>query len=49
MIEAAGIPRRQIDPAAWQAIRRVGRYTETGQSAMLRIEVDCLVDASADR
>jgi hypothetical protein len=49
VIEATGIPRRQIDPAAWQAIRRVGRYTETGQSAMLRIEVDCLVDASADR
>ena len=48
-IEATGIPRRQIDPAAWQAIRRVGRYTETGQSAMVRIEVDCLVDASADR
>jgi len=48
-IEATGIPRRLIDPAAWQAIRRVGRYTETGQSAMVRIEVDCLVDASADR
>jgi hypothetical protein len=48
-IEATGIPRRRIDPAAWQAIRRVGRYTETGQSAIVRIEVDCLVDASADR
>ncbi|GAB3804446.1 hypothetical protein GCM10028798_24720 [Humibacter antri] len=48
-IQATGIPRRQIDPATWQAIRRVGRYTETGQSAMVRIEVDCLVDASADR
>ncbi|MGA0568848.1 hypothetical protein ACO2Q7_16075 [Rathayibacter sp. KR2-224] len=48
-IETTGIPRRQIDPAAWQAIRRVGQYTETGQSAMVRIEVDCLVDASADR
>lgn len=48
-IEATGVPRRQIDPAAWQAIRRVGRYTETGQSAMVHIEVDCLVDASADR
>lgn len=49
VIEATGIPRRQIDPAAWQAIRRVGRYTETGQSAVVRIEVDCLVDALADR
>lgn len=48
-IEATGIPKRQIDPAAWQAIRRVGRYTETGQAAMVRIEVDCIVDASADR
>ncbi|MHA7987186.1 hypothetical protein ACX9R5_15410 [Rathayibacter sp. CAU 1779] len=48
-LEAIGIPRRQVDPAAWQAIRRVGRYTETGQSAMVRIEVDCLVDATADR
>ncbi|HVX06538.1 hypothetical protein [Humibacter sp.] len=48
-IEATGVPRRQIDPAAWEAIRRVGRYTETGQSAMVRIEIDCLVDASADR
>ncbi len=48
-IEVTGIPRRQIDPATWQAIRRVGRYAETGESAMVRIEVDCLVDASAGR
>ncbi|WP_243063596.1 hypothetical protein [Humibacter sp. RRB41] len=49
LIEATGVPRRQIDPSAWQAIRRVGRYTETGSSAMVRIEVDCLVDATEDR
>ncbi|GAB3385411.1 hypothetical protein GCM10027568_02490 [Humibacter soli] len=49
VIEVTGVPRRQIDPSAWQAIRRVGRYTETGSSAMVRIEVDCLVDATQDR
>ena len=49
LIEATGVPRRQIDPAAWQAIQRVGRYTETGSSAMVRIQVDCLVDATEDR
>ena len=49
LIEATGVPRRQIDPSAWQAIRRVGRYTETGSSAMVRIDVDCLVDATEDQ
>ncbi|WP_022901628.1 hypothetical protein [Humibacter albus] len=49
VIGVTGVPRRQVDPAAWQAIRRVGPYVESGHSAMVRIEVDCLVDAAADR
>lgn len=49
VLSVNGVPRRHVDPAAWQAIRRVGPYVESGHSAMVRIEVDCLVDAAADR
>ena len=49
VIETTGIPQRQIDPGAWQAIRKVGRYSVTGRAASIRIEVDCLVNAAEDR
>jgi hypothetical protein len=48
-IELIGVPKRRIDPAAWQAISRVGRYSDSFQSPTLRIDVDCALDVVADR
>jgi len=48
-IEANGVPRRQVDASTWQAIGRVGLFTETAQGAMIRIDVDCALDAPSDR
>ncbi|GAA4186469.1 hypothetical protein GCM10022288_10090 [Gryllotalpicola kribbensis] len=48
-LELIGVPKRRIDPAAWQAISRVGRYTDSFQAPTLRIDVDCALDVVADR
>jgi hypothetical protein len=48
-ISATGVPRSRVDPAAWQAIRRVGRYAESSTGSALRIKIDCVVDNPADQ
>ncbi len=48
-IELIGVPKRRIDPTAWQAISRVGRYSEFSESPTLRIDIDCALDVVADR
>ena len=48
-LELLGVPRRGIDPAAWQAISRVGRYSNSFQAPTLRVDVDCALDVVADR
>ncbi|WP_051142650.1 hypothetical protein [Gryllotalpicola ginsengisoli] len=48
-IEVVGVPRRRVDQAAWQAIARVGRYSETWDAPTLRIDVECALDVVADR
>jgi hypothetical protein len=47
-IVTAGVPRNGVDPAAWQAIRKVGRYVETFTGFAMRIEVECVVDNPVD-
>jgi hypothetical protein len=47
-ISATGVPRRGVDPATWQAIRKVGRYEESIRDSVLLIEIECEVDNPAD-
>lgn len=47
-ITTSGVPRNGVDPAAWQAIRKVGRYVESFSGSALRIEVTTVSDASAE-
>jgi hypothetical protein len=47
-ISATGVPRNGVDPAAWQAIRKVGRYVETFSGTTLRIDIESVVDNPAD-
>lgn len=39
--DASGVPRKQVDPAVWQAISKVGAYTESNQEDNLRVDIDC--------
>jgi hypothetical protein len=48
VISATGVPRNRVDPAAWQAIRKVGRYVETFSGSTLRIEIESVTDNPAD-
>ncbi len=47
-ISTTGVPRNGVDPAAWQAIRKVGRYVETFTGTTLRIDIESVVDNPAD-
>jgi hypothetical protein len=48
VISTSGVPRNGVDPAAWQAIRKVGRYVESFSGSILRIEVTTVSDTSAE-
>jgi hypothetical protein len=48
VITATGVPRNGVDPAAWQAIKKVGRYVETFSGSILRIEIESVTDNPAD-
>jgi hypothetical protein len=48
VITTSGVPRNGVDPAAWQAIRKVGRFAESFSGSALRIEVTTVSDASAE-
>jgi hypothetical protein len=48
VISTTGVRRNGVDPAAWQAIRKVGRYVETSSGSTLRIEITSVSDIPAD-
>lgn len=48
-IVTTGTPRNRVDPATWEAIGKVGRYTDSTQDSSLRVEIQCLVDNPADQ
>ncbi|MCU1543051.1 MAG: hypothetical protein JWM50_916 [Microbacteriaceae bacterium] len=48
VITTTGVPRNRVDPSTWNAIRRVGRYSDSSQNASLRVEIECFVDNPAD-
>ncbi len=47
-VTTTGVPRNRVDPAVWDAIGRVGRYSDSTQDSSLRVDIDCLVDNPAD-
>lgn len=48
-LTTTGIPRNRVDPATWDAIGKVGRYTDSTRDSSLRVEIDCLVENPADQ
>ncbi|MFF2052704.1 hypothetical protein ACFVU2_13970 [Leifsonia sp. NPDC058194] len=47
-IVTTGVPRNGVDPAAWQAIRKVGRFVESFSGSTLRIDITTVSDTTAD-
>lgn len=49
VLTTTGIPRNRVDPATWEAIRRVGQYSDSTQNSSLRVDINALVDNPADQ
>lgn len=47
-ITTTGIARNRVDPSTWDALRRVGRYSDSVRDASVKIDIECLVDNPAD-
>jgi hypothetical protein len=47
-ITTTGVPRNRVDPTIWDAIGRVGRYSDSTQDSSLRVDIECVVDNPAD-
>ncbi len=49
VIETTGVSRNRVDPATWEAIARVGQYSDSTHNSSLRVDIECLVDNPADQ
>ncbi|PVZ93920.1 hypothetical protein DDQ50_09100 [Amnibacterium flavum] len=47
-IETTGVARGRVDPATWDAIRRVGKHVDSMRAGSLRVEIECVADNPAD-
>lgn len=48
-ITSTGIPRNRVDSGVWDALGRIGRYSDSTQDASLRVDIECVVDNPADQ
>lgn len=48
-ITSTGIPRNRVDSGVWDAIGRVGRYSDSTQDGSVRVDIECVVDNPADQ
>jgi hypothetical protein len=49
VIETSGIARNRVDSSTWDAIRQVGRYTDSSHNGSLRVDIECFVENPADQ
>jgi len=49
VITTAGIARNRVDPAIWEAIRKVGQYSDSTQNSSLKVDIECIVENPADQ
>ncbi|MBA4247817.1 MAG: hypothetical protein C0444_05930 [Microbacterium sp.] len=47
-IEVSGLKRNRVDPGVWEALDRVGRYSDSTTTNSVVIEVDCTVENPVD-
>ena len=44
-----GVARKKVDPATWEALGKIGQYSDSTQNSTLRVEIACLVDNPAEQ
>ena len=49
VVQTTGVARGRVDPATWDAMRKVGRHTDSQRGGSLCVEIDCVVDRPAER
>jgi hypothetical protein len=49
VVTTTGVARNRVDPATWEAISKVGQYSDSTHNSSLRVTIDCLVDNPADQ
>ena len=48
-LTSTGIPRNRVDSGVWDALERLGRYSDSTQDASLRVDIECIVDNPAEQ
>lgn len=48
VLSVAGVRRNRVDPGVWEALDRVGRYSDSTANGRFRIELDCSVENPVD-
>ena len=48
-IQTTGVARSRVDPATWDAMRKVGRHIDSQRGGSLCVEIDCVVEKPAER
>jgi len=48
-VQTTGVARGRVDPATWDAVRNVGRHTDSQRGGSLCVEIDCVVDRPTER
>jgi hypothetical protein len=48
-VTSTGVIRNRIDASTWQAIAKVGSYTDSTEDSSVRLDIECLVDNPADQ
>ena len=43
-LTTTGIPRNRVDPGTWNAVRKVGSYTDMQRGGSLALSIDCTVE-----
>lgn len=49
VLTITGIGRSKVDPATWEALRKIGQYSDSTQNSCLQVQIACLVDNPADQ
>ena len=49
VVQTSGVARGRVDPATWDAMRNVGRHTDSQRGGSLCVEIDCVVDRPTER
>jgi hypothetical protein len=49
VLSTTGVARHRVDPATWDAVRKVGRHADSSRSGSLCVEIDCVVDRPVER